>query len=208
MSLPLYGFTGDSIIPRGKITLVVEMEASPQVAHHFMEFLVVDRRSAYHRVLGRYHRVLGRPALKELWAVTSIHHLCMKFSTERGIATIRGNQMGSMESYLNSLKKAEPRVYMVLDAKMLEAPEEGLPSTQDIIMADAGPEVSLEELDPRMIESELQTTPMEELETFPVEPQDTSKVLQVGKDLEEEINEELKDSSERIQMSSHGGMWT
>lgn len=29
-------------------------------------------------------------ALKELWAVTSIHHLCMKFSTKNGIATIKG----------------------------------------------------------------------------------------------------------------------
>ncbi|CAI9762902.1 unnamed protein product [Fraxinus pennsylvanica] len=88
MSSPLYGFIVDRIIPRGKITLAVEMGASPQIAHHFMEFLVVDRRCAY-------HGVLGRPALKELWAVTSIYHLCMKLPMERGIATIRGDQMGS-----------------------------------------------------------------------------------------------------------------
>ncbi|CAI9763836.1 unnamed protein product [Fraxinus pennsylvanica] len=59
MSSPLYGFTGDIIIPRGKITLAVEIGASPQVAHHFMEFLIVDRRSTY-------HGVLGRPTLKGL----------------------------------------------------------------------------------------------------------------------------------------------
>lgn len=184
MSSPLYGFTGDSIIPRGKITIAVEMGALPQVAHHFMEFLVLDRRSAY-------HGVLGRPALKELWAVTSIHHLCIKFPTERGIATVRGDQMGSRECYLNSLRKAEPRVNMVLDTEMTEAPE-GQPSTQDVIMAEAISEISLEELDPRVVESESQAAPMEELETFPVDSQDTSKVLQVGKELNEEIKEELK----------------
>lgn len=53
---------GDSIVPRGKITLAVEMEATPLTTHHFMEFLIVDHRTAY-------HGVLGIPTLKELWAV-------------------------------------------------------------------------------------------------------------------------------------------
>lgn len=65
---PLYGFTGDSITPREKITLVVEMGESPQTTINFMEFLIVDSQSAY-------HGVLDRPALKELGAVTSIHYL-------------------------------------------------------------------------------------------------------------------------------------
>lgn len=39
---PLNGFTGDSIILRGRLTLAVEMETTPLVAHHLMEFLVVD----------------------------------------------------------------------------------------------------------------------------------------------------------------------
>lgn len=56
------------------------------VAHNFMEFLVVDRRPAY-------HGVLGSPALKELWADTSIHHLCMKFPIEKSIAMIWGDQI-------------------------------------------------------------------------------------------------------------------
>ncbi|XP_022897827.1 uncharacterized protein LOC111411539 [Olea europaea var. sylvestris] len=33
-----------------------------------------------------YHGVLDQPALKDLWTVTSIHYLCMKFPTEHGIA--------------------------------------------------------------------------------------------------------------------------
>lgn len=44
-----------------------------QIVRQFMKFIVVDSRPTY-------HRVLGRPTLKELWAITSIHHLCIKFS--------------------------------------------------------------------------------------------------------------------------------
>ncbi|CAI9765388.1 unnamed protein product [Fraxinus pennsylvanica] len=138
----------------------------------------------------RLSRNFGKSRSEGTMAVTSIYYLCMKFSTERGIATIRGDQMGSRECYLNSLRKSEPRVNMVLDAEMSEAPEEGQPPIQDIVMAEARPEVPLEELDPRVIESESQIAPMEEVETFPVDHQDTLKVLQVRKALEEEAEED------------------
>lgn len=67
-----------------------------------MEFLVVDSRSTY-------HGVLRKPTLKELWDVTLIHHLCMKFPTELDIATARDDQMSIKEHYLNSFRKAKPR---------------------------------------------------------------------------------------------------
>ncbi|KAL2486298.1 Uncharacterized protein Adt_31054 [Abeliophyllum distichum] len=78
---PLYGFTGDCVTPKGIVYLAVTMGEEPRATYTFMEFLVANRRSAY-------HGVLGRPVLKKLWAVTSIHHLCMKFPTEGGVATI------------------------------------------------------------------------------------------------------------------------
>ncbi|XP_022880635.1 uncharacterized protein LOC111397904 [Olea europaea var. sylvestris] len=56
---PLYGFTGDSITQRGKITLAVEMREPSQTVMNFMEFLIIDSRSVY-------HRVMGWPTLKEL----------------------------------------------------------------------------------------------------------------------------------------------
>lgn len=73
----LYGFTEDSITPRGWITITVEMGELPQTVINFIEFLIVDNRSAYHGMLRRL-------VLKDLGAVTSIHHLRMKFSTEHG----------------------------------------------------------------------------------------------------------------------------
>lgn len=68
MTSHLYGFTSNSIIPLSKITLETEMRVTPLMAHHFIEFLVVDHYFAY-------YRVLGRPSLKELWITISIH-LC------------------------------------------------------------------------------------------------------------------------------------
>ncbi|XP_022883419.1 uncharacterized protein LOC111400225 [Olea europaea var. sylvestris] len=164
MTDPLFGFTGDNIISRGQITLSIETGSAPLVAQHFMEFLVVDHRSAY-------HGVLGRPALKDFWAVTSIHYLCIKFSTEHGIATIQGDQMGSRACYLNSLRKSESRTVNViitevanesgLDVEMLDTPEIGHTSKQDedVDMEDALEEGHpLDELDPQITGLEPNTT--------------------------------------------------
>ncbi|KAL2466205.1 Uncharacterized protein Adt_42056 [Abeliophyllum distichum] len=84
MSESLYGFIGDNIIPREKIILVVEVRKEPLVARNFMEFLIIDRRSTY-------NRILGRSTLKQLMAVTSINHLTMKFPTLVGITTVKEN---------------------------------------------------------------------------------------------------------------------
>ncbi|XP_022899349.1 uncharacterized protein LOC111412653 [Olea europaea var. sylvestris] len=134
MTDPLFRFTGDSIIPRGWITLPIEMGSAPLVAQHFMKFLVIDHRSAY-------HGALGRPVLKDLWAITSIHYLCMKFPTKHRIATVRGDQMGSRACYLSSLQKSEARTVNVIltevpaeistDVEMLNAPKQGHTSEQE-----------------------------------------------------------------------------
>lgn len=68
------------------------------MAHHLIDFLVVDHQFIY-------HEVLSGPVLKELWAIISIHHPCMKFPTEKGIATIQGDQMESRGVLPQLLKK-------------------------------------------------------------------------------------------------------
>lgn len=66
MSSPLYGFTSDNIIPRRKITLSVEREMAPLVDNH-----------------STYPGVLERPALEDLWVITSFHHFCVNFPSEK-----------------------------------------------------------------------------------------------------------------------------
>lgn len=48
MTSLLYGFTWDSIIPSEIITLAIKVGTPPLAAYHFMEFLIVDHRFAYH----------------------------------------------------------------------------------------------------------------------------------------------------------------
>ncbi|KAL2503713.1 Reverse transcriptase domain-containing protein [Abeliophyllum distichum] len=178
---PLYVFTGDCVIPKGIIRLTVMMGEQPLAAHTFMKFLVVDRRSAY-------HGVLGRPALKELWTVTSIHHLCMKFSTEGGITTIRGNQPEARKCYRNVLRKAEKKEMnmTIRDVEMEEASEAAL---EDVEMEEAS---FTEDIDPRITGADSQTSSIEELESFLADPDNPTKKLQVGKDLLKEPKEALK----------------
>lgn len=112
--------------------------------------------------------------------------------------------MGSRACYLNSLRKYEPRTVNVIitdlnteacvDKKMLDVSEQEHASKQekDIEMIEAPKEGHhLDELDPQIIESEPNATPVKELESFPTNPQDPTQVLRIGKTLFLEIKREL-----------------
>lgn len=112
--------------------------------------------------------------------------------------------MGSIACYLNSLRKFKLRTVNVIitdvadevdtDIEMLDTPEQGHTSEQekDVDMIEAPEEGHpFNELDPRIIESEINTTLMEELETFPTNFQDPTQVLGIGKALTPEMKEEL-----------------
>ena len=74
---PLYGFTGDHVIPRGTVKLVVIVGEHPRVSTIVIEFLVFD-------CLLAVNGIIWRPLLKALKPVTSIYHLTMKFLTVEG----------------------------------------------------------------------------------------------------------------------------
>ena len=71
---PVYDFTGDSVIPRGVISLLMILGEYARQCCVMADFLVIDQPSAF-------NVVLGRPSLRELRVVTIIHHLLMKFPT-------------------------------------------------------------------------------------------------------------------------------
>ena len=78
---PLYRFTWESVISEGTIKLVVILGEAPQTATTVIDFLVVNRPSAYNGVLGRL-------LLRALKAVTSIHYLTMKFPNTVGTGQV------------------------------------------------------------------------------------------------------------------------
>ena len=78
---PFYGFTGDHMIPKGTIKLVVMVGEHSPVSTVMTKFLVVDCPSAF-------NGVIGTSLLKALKAVTSIYHLTMKFPTAKGTGKV------------------------------------------------------------------------------------------------------------------------
>ena len=78
---PLIGFDDHMVIPKGQITLPVNMESKEVVA----TLIVVGSFSPY-------TAILGRPWIHTMGAVPSTLHVKVKFPTEHGIAVVRGNQ--------------------------------------------------------------------------------------------------------------------
>ena len=69
------------MIPQGQISLPVSMEGKEVI----VTFIVVNSFSLY-------TTILGRPWIHAMGAILSTLHMKVKFCTERGIATVRGNQ--------------------------------------------------------------------------------------------------------------------
>lgn len=87
------------------VVLSVIAGREPRYASICSRFLVVDMQS-------EYAILLGKPSLKELKAVVSQPHYCMKFPTEEGAGVVRGNQKLSREFYMMSFrhKTPDPRI--------------------------------------------------------------------------------------------------
>ena len=82
---PLYWFTRDHVISKGRIKLVVTVGEHPRASTLMTKFLIVDYLSAFNGVIGRLF-------LKALKAMTSRYHLIMKFPTAEGTGQVRGSQ--------------------------------------------------------------------------------------------------------------------
>ncbi|KAL2462160.1 Uncharacterized protein Adt_45580 [Abeliophyllum distichum] len=129
-----------------------------------------------------------RKARVEGFASGHIHnHLAMKFSTLGGVTKVRRNQMEARAWYMNTLQKVAKRE----DGSSTVMTIHSEPMYLDYREPDE--EIILDEgLDPRIIGSDSLTSPIEELEAFPVNPLEPTQELKVGEKLEEKIKDELK----------------
>ncbi|GKU90476.1 hypothetical protein SLEP1_g4466 [Rubroshorea leprosula] len=82
---PIYGFNNQPAQVEGVLTLHVAFGSGRTYVIPSVRFLVV-------KIASSFNVVIGRPTLTEIRAVVSQSHLCMKFPTPMGIATLRGNQ--------------------------------------------------------------------------------------------------------------------
>ena len=79
--MPLVSFDGRVVIPKGQISLPVNMEGKKVM----VTFIVV-------RSFSPYTSILGRPWIHAMRAVPSTLHEKVKFPIEQGVAVVRGNQ--------------------------------------------------------------------------------------------------------------------
>ncbi|GJZ29123.1 reverse transcriptase domain-containing protein [Tanacetum coccineum] len=77
----LVGFSGEQLLPIGKIELEVTFGNEGLCRRTMMKFTVVQASSPY-------NVILGRTWMRELRAISSTTHAMMKFPTPRGIATL------------------------------------------------------------------------------------------------------------------------
>ena len=78
---PLVGFDGRMMVPNGQISLLVNMEGKEVMVN----FIVVSSFSPY-------TVILSWPWIHVMGAVLSTLHVKVKFHTDHGVATMRGNQ--------------------------------------------------------------------------------------------------------------------
>ncbi|XP_065636265.1 uncharacterized protein LOC136070347 [Quercus suber] len=78
---PLVEFDGKIIIPKGQISLPVNMEGKEVI----VMFIVVASFSPY-------TTILGRPWIHAMGAIPSTLHVKLKFTTEHGITVLKGSQ--------------------------------------------------------------------------------------------------------------------
>uniref|UniRef100_A0A2N9FLW9 Uncharacterized protein n=1 Tax=Fagus sylvatica TaxID=28930 RepID=A0A2N9FLW9_FAGSY len=91
---PLYGFSGESVMPVGRVTVKVHAGtiSSPT------EFWVLNSYSPY-------NAILGRPWLHKMKAVPSTLHQRLRFPTPEGIMEVRGDQEREENEGLTPQKK-------------------------------------------------------------------------------------------------------
>ncbi|XP_015955536.1 uncharacterized protein LOC107479935 [Arachis duranensis] len=96
----LYGLGDMPIKPLGYIPLHATFGKGKNSKTLSIDFIIIDVGSAY-------NALIGRTTLNRLGAVVSTPHLCMKFPTPKGIATVRGDQKLATKCYNESLNLRE-----------------------------------------------------------------------------------------------------
>ncbi|GKV49888.1 hypothetical protein SLEP1_g56612 [Rubroshorea leprosula] len=167
---PIYGFNNQPVPVEGVLTLHVAFGSGRTYVTPSVRFLVVKMASSF-------NVVIGRPTLTEIRAVVSQSHLCMKFPTPMGIATLRGNQEVARHCYITSVSQPTKG-----KNKVPEVTPQRIPDNQQVM--------GVEIVDNRP-DDETRATPVEDVEEVLVDDRDPSRKTQIGTRLNPEERAEL-----------------
>ncbi|GKV48259.1 hypothetical protein SLEP1_g55083 [Rubroshorea leprosula] len=167
---PIYGFNNQPVPVEGVLTMNVAFGSDRSYVTPTVRFLVVKMASSF-------NVVVGRPTLTEIRAVVSQSHLCMKFPTPTGIATLRGNQEVARHCYITSVTQ----------------PQKGKTQTPEINpgqIVDDRQVMGVEIIDNRP-EDETRAAPVEDVEEVQIDDRDPSRKTQIWTKLNPEERAEL-----------------
>ncbi|GKV02804.1 hypothetical protein SLEP1_g15195 [Rubroshorea leprosula] len=167
---PIYGFNNQPVPVEGVLTLHVAFGSGRTYVTPSVRFLVVKMPSSF-------NIVIGRPTLTEIRAVVSQSHLCMKFPTPMGIATLRGNQEVARHCYTTSVTQP-----MKGKAQTPEAIPQRISDNQQVM--------GVEIVDNRL-EDETRAAPVEDVEEVLIDDRDPSRKMQIGTRLNPEERAKL-----------------
>ncbi|GKU90960.1 hypothetical protein SLEP1_g4897 [Rubroshorea leprosula] len=167
---PIYGFNNQPVPVEGVLTLHVAFGSGKTYVTPSVRFLVVKMASSF-------NIVIGRPTLTEIRAVVSQSHLCMKFPTPTGIATLRGNQEVARHCYITSVTQP-----MKGKDPTSEAIPQPIFNNQQVI--------GVEIVDNRP-EDETRAAPVKDVEEVLIDDRDPSRKTQIGTRLNPKERAEL-----------------
>ncbi|GKV03027.1 hypothetical protein SLEP1_g15392 [Rubroshorea leprosula] len=167
---PIYGFNNQPVPVEGVLTMNVAFGSGRSYVTPSVRFLVVKMASSF-------NAFIGRPTLTEIRAVVSQSHLCVKFPTPTGIATLRGNQEVARHCYITSITQ----------------PQKSKAQTPEINpkqILDDRQVMGVEIVDNRP-EDETRAAPVEDVEEVQIDDRDPSRKTQIRTKLHPEERAEL-----------------
>ncbi|GKU96129.1 hypothetical protein SLEP1_g9399 [Rubroshorea leprosula] len=167
---PIYGFNNQPVPVEGVLTMNVAFGNGWSYVTPSVRFLVVKMASSF-------NIVIGRPTLTEIRAVVSQSHLCMKFPTPTGIATLRGNQEVARHCYITSVTQPQKG-----KAQTPEINPKRIPDDRQVM--------GVEIVDNRP-EDETRAAPVEDVEEVQIDDRDPSRKTQIGTKLNSKERAEL-----------------
>ncbi|GKV48101.1 hypothetical protein SLEP1_g54937 [Rubroshorea leprosula] len=167
---PIYGFNNQPVPVEGVLTMNVAFGSGRSYVTPSVRFLVVKMASSF-------NVVIGQPTLTEIRAVVSQSHLCMKFPTPTGIATLRGNQEVARHCYITSVTQPQKG-----KAQTPEINPKRIPDDRQVM--------GVEIVDNRP-EDETKAAPVEDVEEVQIDDKDPSRKTQIGTKLNPEERAEL-----------------
>ncbi|GKV46622.1 hypothetical protein SLEP1_g53596 [Rubroshorea leprosula] len=162
---PIYGFNNQPIQVEGVLTFNVAFGSGRTYVTPSVRFLV--------KMASSFNIVIGRPTLTEIRVVASQSHLCMKFPTPMGIATLRGNQEVAGHCYITSVTMPQKGKDQTPEARSQkpEAIPQRVPDNQQVM--------GVEIVDNRP-EDETRATSVKDVEEVHIDDKDPSSKTQIG----------------------------